>query len=193
MIAARFEPWAAGPLLADSANLITDQVVPLDDVWGADARRLEERIREAEGDEARLHLLIEHLQAVLLPSNSVGVALRFALQLIAETHGHISVEELARQVQWSRRRLERHFVAAVGLPPKLLCRIERFQHVVRAVGENHRPRLVDLALAAGYSDQAHLAREFRELAGLSVTAYLAEQHAVSDAFTQQDGQDGQAP
>jgi AraC-like DNA-binding protein len=204
MVAARFEPWAAAPFLRESAHALTSQVVPLDALWGADAHALEERIRAAPGDATRLGLLAGALTARLLPPDETGRALRQAVTWIAETRGAIPVGEIARRLQWSRRRLERRFVSAVGLSAKSLCRIERFQYVLAALRPDGPPtpdatagaapgtaldaatapgrpvRLVDLAMDAGYADQAHLSREFKELAGLPVTQYLAEQHALSD-------------
>lgn len=183
MIGVRFEPWAAGPFLRESLAAVTEQIVPLDAFWGAEAGELTERIAAAPDDEARVAILTERLMARLLPPDETGRALGAALGWIAESRGAIAIEEIARRLSWSRRRLERRFAEAVGLPPKSLCRIERFQHVVASLADDARPRLVDLAIDAGYADQAHLAREFRELAGIPVTRYLAEQHPLSDAIT----------
>jgi AraC-like DNA-binding protein len=183
MIGVRFEPWAAGPFLRESLSSLTGRIVPLEAFWGAEAGELTERIAEAADDEARVAILTERLLARLLPPDENGRALGAALGWIAESRGAIAVEEIARRLSWSRRRLERRFAEAVGLPPKSLCRIERFQHVVASLADDARPRLVDLAIDAGYSDQAHLAREFRELAGIPVTRYLEEQHPLSDALT----------
>ncbi|MHC5209596.1 MAG: DUF6597 domain-containing transcriptional factor [Planctomycetota bacterium] len=189
MIGVRFEPWAAGPFLRESLHDLTDRIVPLDTLWGAYARELQERIAEAADDETRVAVLCERLAEGLLPPDATGRALAAALGWIAESRGAITVEEIARRLDWSRRRLERRFADAVGLPPKSLCRIERFQHVVAELADDARPRLVDLAVDAGYADQAHLAREFRQLAGVPVTRWLAEQHPLSDALTRSAGAD----
>lgn len=182
MVAARFEPWAAAPFLRESSVMLTAQVVPLDALWGRDAHELEERVRAGPDDAARFRVLAKAVEARLLPADEVGLALSQAVGWIFETGGTIPVGEIARRLQWSRRRLERHFVAAVGLSAKSLCRIKRFRQVVAALDRQPHRRLAELAVDAGYADQAHLAREFKELAGLPVTRYRAEQHALSDCF-----------
>jgi AraC-like DNA-binding protein len=185
MIGARLHPWAAGPFLRVSLSSLTERIVPLDCLWGRDARELQQRIAEADGDEARVALFAGYLLARASPPDETGRALAAALGWIAASRGAIPVARIAHRLAWSRRRLERRCADAVGLSPKSLCRIERFRYVVARLPGDARPRparLAHLAADAGYADQAHLARDFRELAGLSVTHWLAEQHALSDAF-----------
>lgn len=183
MIGVRFEPWGAGPFVRDLLGGLTDAIVPLDALWGTAASRIEERVRTADGDAARATIVSDALMARIPPRDDVRPALEAALGWIAQTRGAIGIEDMARRLQWSRRRLERHFTASVGLPPKALCRIERFRSVVQSLALREPPRLVDLAVDAGYADQAHLAREFKQLAGLTITQYLAEQHELSDHLT----------
>jgi len=64
----------------------------------------------------------------------------------------------------STRHLERRFKARVGMSPKHFARIARFQRVFRAVEEGGAG-WVDAAAECGYYDQAHLIRDFRDLAG----------------------------
>lgn len=194
LVAARFEPACAAPFLAEAAATLTAQVVPLDALWGRDARLLEERVRAATDDATRFQLLAAALERRLRPPDDASLDLQQAVRWIHETHGAIPVGEIARRLRWSRRRLERRFSSAVGLPAKALCRIQRFQRVVTALhpeadGARPRrpaPRLAELAMDAGYADQAHMAREFKELAGLPVTRYRAEQHELSDCLTTGD-------
>jgi methylphosphotriester-DNA--protein-cysteine methyltransferase len=83
------------------------------------------------------------------------------------------------------RTLERLFDRHVGMPPKRLARLERFQAVLRRAGDGGDLRgLRDAALAAGYFDQAHFLREFRAFAGVSPSTFFGrEDNAMSSAFT----------
>jgi methylphosphotriester-DNA--protein-cysteine methyltransferase len=69
----------------------------------------------------------------------------------------------------------RHFIAlfrsAVGLNPKLYYRIRRFNFAVQSMAAGGGQGFGDIAAAAGYSDQPHLIREFREFAGIAPTKY----------------------
>ena len=60
-----------------------------------------------------------------------------------------------------------------GLNPKHYFRIRRFNAAVRRLAAKDGTALSGVAAAAGYSDQAHLSREFREFAGVAPTEYRA--------------------
>jgi len=79
------------------------------------------------------------------------------------------VAELASAAAWSPRQLEREFRRRVGLTPKSLARILRFQNVLRWRGIRPEWPWADLAAHAGYADQAHLVRDFRAFAGTTPT------------------------
>ena len=94
--------------------------------------------------------------------------------------GRCSVSGLADETGWSERHLRGRFRDETGLTPKAAARVIRFdrarrmlQH--RAAAGTGLPPLADLAADCGYYDQAHLAREFRELAGCPPSAWLAEE------------------
>jgi len=79
----------------------------------------------------------------------------------------------------SARRLERHFLAQVGLPPKLFSRVVRFDRAVRDLAGRGTASWSRFALAHGYTDQAHFINEFREFAGVSPAEYDAEMRRLS--------------
>jgi AraC-like DNA-binding protein len=94
--------------------------------------------------------------------------------------GAISVDALARASGVSARQLERRFQDAVGLPPKPFARIVRFQRALR--GLRAGVRAADVAAACGFADQAHLAREFRRVAGVPASGVtLGDVAFVQDA------------
>jgi AraC-like DNA-binding protein len=101
-----------------------------------------------------------------------------AWRLLTVTRGRIRIEELARRVFLSRRRLSTLFAAEFGLAPKEAARNMRFTHAVTRIGEAVRRGMLDLAdvaAACGYADQSHLDREFRAFAGTSPSGWLAEE------------------
>jgi AraC-like DNA-binding protein len=69
----------------------------------------------------------------------------------------------------------------------------RFQRVVRAIEPARRPSWAGLAARHGYADQAHLAREFREFAGTTLTGYVRELHPMSDHFHDAPGANDPPP
>ncbi len=119
-------------------------------------------------------------------------ALDAAVRAIARNPG-IKMATLAARAGISERQLHRRFLQGVGYSPKHFQRILRFQRFL-SVAAQCRGRdqssgtphsLADLALAAGYADQAHLGRDCRALAGRTPGALLADSHpalAISDLF-----------
>ncbi len=94
--------------------------------------------------------------------------------------GTVRVSALAAGTGWSGRHLTSRFRAEIGLTPKAAARVIRFDRARRCwCGTWPWPgpeyRLADLAVACGYFDQAHLAREFRALAGCPPSQWLAEE------------------
>lgn len=75
-----------------------------------------------------------------------------------------TVEEMANGTGMSPRSLQRWFARHVGLPPRRYLRLLRFQKAFAEVPD--QPSLADHAAAQGYADQAHMAREFRAMAGV---------------------------
>jgi len=102
-----------------------------------------------------------------------------AWRTLLATGGAVSVADLAEETGWSARHLDNRFRAEIGLPPKAAARVIRFDRarrmLTRRVSDGGPPALADLAVAGGYYDQAHLAREFRDLAGCPPTHWLAEE------------------
>ncbi|WTW92722.1 helix-turn-helix domain-containing protein [Streptomycetaceae bacterium NBC_01309] len=94
-------------------------------------------------------------------------------ELLEASRGRMGVAELADETGWSRRHLTAHFRREVGLPPKAAARLLRFRHAVGLLGRPAPPGLATLAEVCGYYDQAHLNRDFRDLAGCTPTSYLA--------------------
>ena len=93
--------------------------------------------------------------------------------------GANSVEEMSRATGMSARTLQRWFAARVGLPPRHYLRLLRFHRAFERVPSE--PNLADHAAAQGFADQAHMARDFRALAGVS--AALARKSARGPFLT----------
>jgi transcriptional regulator GlxA family with amidase domain len=101
---------------------------------------------------------------------------------ILRSGGRARVEALSAAAGLGRRQMARRFRAAVGLGPKAVCRIVRVQAVLRDVAR--RPSSwIDVALDHGYADQAHLVRDFVEIAGRTPPTLRQEETAFAARFT----------
>lgn len=87
---------------------------------------------------------------------------------------------------WPARRWQRACKYQLGVTPKLLQRLVRL-HQSAQIGLTNpvlltkapAPGWADHALAAGYSDQSHMLRDYRELAGLTPARAVLAGHATS--------------
>jgi methylphosphotriester-DNA--protein-cysteine methyltransferase len=85
-------------------------------------------------------------------------------QIVAR-RGSLRVSEILRGQSLGLRQLERRFNEVVGLPPKRLARIVRFQSALESIHANPRRELTGVAYEHGYSDQAHFIHECKALSG----------------------------
>ena len=104
---------------------------------------------------------------------------------ILKSSGQVSVDQLATDAGVSSRQLERRFLLEVGIGPKLLCRILRFQQVFRAL-DLHDEGWAAVAADCGYYDQAHLIRDFREFAGQTPALLFENASALTESFSRKN-------
>jgi AraC-like DNA-binding protein len=84
-----------------------------------------------------------------------------------------SIPALARETGWSRQWLTRACRRRVGIPPKQLGRVARMQRAIIALQDAPHVPLAVAAVALGYFDQAHMTKDFRELAGATPRAAVS--------------------
>ena len=109
---------------------------------------------------------------------SPGPEIGFAWRELLRTGGTALVSGLAQETGWSERHLRSRFLAETGLTPKAAARVIRFDRARRLIQRRSAAGslvLADLAADCGYYDQAHLAREFRALAGCAPTEWLGQE------------------
>jgi AraC-like DNA-binding protein len=166
-------PWGVRALLGVPAGDLTNRVVALDEVLGAQGRRLIERLHDAATWEARFAVVQDALVARAVEAPAPRPDVLRAWRRLRETSGALPVEELARELRCSRRHLARRFAEDVGLAPKAFARVLRFSRAAALLRDPEGPPLASIAAATGYADQAHLTREVRALAGLTPGALRA--------------------
>ncbi len=172
-VGVRLRPGTAGAVLGVPVSELAAAgwPVPLEQLWGARARHFTNALRGLDHDLARQLLERQVADARLDPC-----VLEAATRLAAPD---ADVARIARAVGLSGRELRRRCHEQVGIGPKSLHRVLRFQRFVRGIGAvaTGRVGLCAAAADAGYADQAHLSRECRRLSGSSPRA-LAERWAA---------------
>ncbi|MWA07439.1 helix-turn-helix domain-containing protein [Actinomadura sp. LD22] len=166
LVAVRFGPGAAPPVLGVPADAVRDARVPLRELWGGAADGLAEAVAGAGSLEERRAVLVGGVRARAAVAGPVDPLVPVVVAGVAGG----SVRGVADAVGLGERQLRRRSLAVFGYGPKMLQRVLRFQ---RALGlARSGMALADVAFAAGYADQAHFANEVRALAGEPVRALL---------------------
>jgi AraC-like DNA-binding protein len=145
---------------------LRDQRVDLELLWPDAGQAGEELARSSTLRQAAAFLeewAVRRLPGIEAPDPVVEAA----TEIWSRGGATVAMAHLAERAGISERHLYRRFVAAVGYGPKLLQRVLRFQAFLAACGG--AVPLAELAVEAGYADQAHLGRETRALAGLTPT------------------------
>ena len=156
---------------------VAADVVSLDAIWGRGAGELSERLAEAPDWRTRFdvldHVLMRAAAGRAEAPSHVRPEVEEAWRRLVETGGRIDVRSLAGEVGWSRRHLTERFTAEFGVGPKDMARVLRFERSKWMILRPGHPTLATIAADCGYADQAHMAREWRALAGASPTQWLA--------------------
>nr|WP_284699363.1 helix-turn-helix domain-containing protein [Sphingomonas lycopersici] len=152
---------------------IADRVVPLDAILGRAARELGDALAAADGRDHRIDLLDEALRQRLHGVEPPNGQQHHALRLL-RARPDLDISAIAAEIGWSRKHMADRVRDAIGVGPRAFRRLLRFQTLTGLIAqEADRPDWAGLAAEAGYFDQSHMIREFREFSGLSPTAYLA--------------------
>ncbi|MFC3551644.1 helix-turn-helix domain-containing protein [Lysobacter cavernae] len=171
-VGVQLRPGAAAALFGVSAAALQGHHVPLDALWGADARRLRERLHETPDPRAQLDVLQTLLLARLrVRALHPAVAQALVRMEMGTNHDDLGIRGLVDGAASSHRHFIARFRDATGLSPKRYTRVLRFRRLLQAFAADPTRPWIDLALAAGYSDQSHCIREFREFAGVAPQAY----------------------
>ena len=166
-------PLGARRLVGLPMSELANQSVPIDAVLGRFGRDLVQQVGEAADWATRFALIDKAFRARLAEAPPVDPGVAWSLSQIVASDGAAAIGDLADELGWSHRRLIARYRDTVGLPPKLVARIVRFEHLTARLTSDPAIDWATAATTCGYFDQAHLAREVRELADITPTELRA--------------------
>lgn len=165
----QFKPGWSRTLFGVPANQLADQLVTLEDLWASAGRDVTAELLGASSVPELLHALSRAI-AVRPPSESTSARLaRRAARLFEASETRVDV--VADELGVSTRHLHRAFLESVGIAPKQFARGVRLQRAIRESARSNDWSAI--ARDAGYYDQAHLIGDFRDLTGLTPSAFIA--------------------
>ncbi|MBV8515463.1 MAG: AraC family transcriptional regulator [Acidobacteria bacterium] len=170
-----FKAGGAYPFLKLPFGELHNMHVSLDAFWGRTAAtRVRDRLLEALTPQAKAQVLERELLSIAAGRPERHPAVAFALNEFHTTPEAPKICAVSDEIGISSRHFIDIFRNEVGLTPKLFCRIRRFQQVLRQISAGARIQWSNVALEAGYFDQAHFIHDFRAFSGINPSAYLSD-------------------
>ncbi len=169
-----FKPWGLSPFAGVPAAELRDRWVPADAVWHRSLDRIRNQAGEAASAAGTLRVVEAELRSRLAGALPPGLGLvQHAGGRLEASHGAVPVGALADTAGVSANHLAAQFKSHVGVTPKQVARIYRFARLILSVDARRPAVWAGLAHTAGYFDQAHFSRGFKDFTGHTPTQYLA--------------------
>ncbi len=171
-LSVRFRPGGAHAFFDLPMGEVANSVVELDQLIGTEADALRDRLGSASSDARRVDLMQDWLLARRHVHRGFPKVID-ALELLGDPERPTSVAAICERVGLSNKHLVDQFRRLVGLPPKVMGRVLRFQRVIDACRGRDEVDWLDMVHGFGYADQSHLIREFRRLGNVTPSSFLA--------------------
>ncbi|WP_181369476.1 helix-turn-helix domain-containing protein [Flavobacterium album] len=182
LFSTRFNPAGLQPFLNFDVNDFTGKALSVGEIWGDEGIALEKEMIECADNEARKAtveaFLLKRLESIAFDTHDV----EYYVDALLQNEGTISIDKLADELSIGKRQLERKFIAAVGLSPKFLSRIIRFQNTLQLIEKKEFISFTNVAYDGGFYDQAHFIKDFKEFTGLNPKQYFSENLEMAKHF-----------
>jgi AraC-like DNA-binding protein len=173
VVGVQFAPGGAFPFFLMPISALEDASFDMADLWGAQAGWVRERVLAATTPLAMLKTLATCMEERLrLKTDPLHPAVLYMAGELDICDGPGRVRAVTEKIGMSQRRVAQLFHEQIGVSPKTFHRVRRFQHTLERLRGLRRVDWADLAVECGYYDQAHLSHDFRQIAGMTPSAYL---------------------
>lgn len=172
MIVVVLQPHALFTHFDIPAQELKDHTVPLVDLFGQEARDLEEQVGTALTVEAAICSIEKFLLKNQTDLRNISTEVALALNIIYQHQGILSIADVLERVPVTERQLERRFLQYIGTTPKRFTETIKFQHLLKLLKkQSDKDKIAGLIYASGYYDQAHLNNNFKRMTGFTPSHY----------------------
>jgi AraC-like DNA-binding protein len=168
----RLSPFGAYKLFRTPLTGVANRVLHLEDLRGSASLRFADTLRNASSPIARFAMFDEFLRERIAATPEAAPEVMWAWDRLIASNGAARILDIADDIGWSRKHLRMRFLEQIGLAPKTVGRIMRFQTAIQTIGAANKVNWATLAADCGYADQAHFNRDFRDFAGAAPETYL---------------------
>jgi AraC-like DNA-binding protein len=180
-IVVEFSPQGAYRFFRISLNEIQNQIYPLKDILGTVAKQLEEQISNVQSIAGKVALLQQFLLKQFMQQAEDSI-FEYCVAKITSSKGKITIKELEKKTGYSSRWLNMKFTNKLGISPKNLSTIIRFNQYYNAVANNNEMDFMQNAFYDHYYDQSHFLKEFKRFTGQSHSGFENTTNDFSKLF-----------
>jgi AraC-like DNA-binding protein len=175
----KLRPGAVNLLFGLSARDVRDRVIGLRDVSSRFPLALFDELHAATDFHARVRVVENWLCGELARLKPSALAFQAETnRLFHAVARGAGQQELMELTGWNERKIQRLFVTRFGASAATIKRLSRFRRTLTALETGIHPSRASASADLGYSDQAHMCREFREFAGTDIGSLLSERRSV---------------
>lgn len=179
-----FKPNGFNKIFRLPSNEITNQIVHADEIFDSGIKIFFEQLCSCKGLIEMGSLADSYLLTYLKKQKSGNYKDGFAVvsNLIFKNEGSLNIEQLAYDMNMSKRNFQRRFAEQVGTSPKLFCCITRFNHALELKLKNPKSNWASIAYECGYFDQVHLVKDFKRFAGNIPSVFLKQTPLTGEKY-----------
>ncbi|CAG7654798.1 DUF6597 domain-containing transcriptional factor [Paenibacillus allorhizosphaerae] len=167
VIGIHFKPGGIRPFMKQSLDELLNAHVSLDMLWGTRADEVRDELLECAEPEMMFRALERRLLSLACHPLERHAAVQYALDRLQRSH----VGDIIEGIGMSHRKFNQIFKEEVGMTPKRLSRLFRFQEALNRIISGEELVWTDVAIECGYYDQAHFIKDFQSFSGISPSAY----------------------
>jgi len=171
MLVVQFKTLGAFIFLDDPLHYYTNNYIPLDNIFNKEADETWEQLQEAKSLDVQLLIVENFLYRKLLTNKLPNKKLISTIEILLNNKVNLSINEICKQLNISRKHLNNLSKEYVGVSPKTLSSLSRLQTTLKNISSSKTEKLTSLAYEQEYFDQAHFINDFKKFTDLKPTEY----------------------
>jgi AraC-like DNA-binding protein len=183
LVAVRFWPWGLHQFSHRPMAELVDKILPAEEIFGPEIKTLAARLADKSSAE-RMSMIRDFFCAQIGNVTGGKTTVHSIGSRIISEKGRLTIQDLSREFNVSPRRLERVFRIETGLSPKALSRIVRFNYAKRLIERNPNISLAELTHEAGFCDQSHFSKTFKEMFGITPGTFKTQMKQTVALFAE---------
>ncbi len=177
----KLQPYTLNFLFDISSAEFTNKAISLNEINPGIQKEIYNELSEAKGDNMKIVIIENYLRKLLGRNDSDFCSVTYAV-IDHFRNSNIKIKELEQKLNLCSRTLQRKVREDVGISPKMLYRIIRFNKAYHQIKYFKNVNLQDITFSLGYFDLSHMISEFKEFTGRSPLCYFKKENAFNSLF-----------